>query len=133
MSLFKVAALCLPTVIVTLISDFVPWGIIAGLVTLAVYAVILFIPGKSIVRLHANTATEALAIGEIGMAKDHVEIALREAIGTEKMAIADLKLLQTACDSTASALAISGQLDAANTLRKRTEDVITGSSQKIGS
>ena len=67
------------------------------------------------------------------MAKDHVEIALREAIGTEKMAIADLKLLQTACDSTASALAISGQLDAANTLRKRTEDVITGSSQKIGS
>ena len=133
MSLSKIAALCLPTVIVTLISDFVPWGIIAGLITLAVYAAILFIPGKSIVRLNANTAIEALAIGEVGIAKDHVEIALREAIGTEKMAIADLKLLQTACDSTASALAISGQLDAANALRKRGEDVITGFSQRTSS
>lgn len=132
MSVSRFVVLCIPTILVTLVSDLVPWGVVTAAITLTLYAAVLFFPGKSLVRVNTTTALEALSLGETSIARDHVEIALREAVGSTNLATADLKLLRVACDKTVSALTIAGHLDIANALRERGEETIASLAQDAG-
>jgi len=119
----KLLVLCVPTILVTLIFGSMPWGVTTAAISLALYGVVLFLPSKSLVRVNANVALEGLTYGDIKRAKDHIEIALREAEASTKLSAEDIELLQSACDKVASALMKSGQIDAGNSLRKHGETI----------
>ena len=126
MSIGRKLVLSIPTILVSALSDFIPWGLITAALTLALYGLMLFFPRKSLVKINANIAIEGLTHGDLGIARDHVEIALREAAASDSLSLPEIELLRQACDKTVSALAIAGQVDAANTLRKLSEMVVTG-------
>lgn len=111
MSTRRLLMLCLPTILVTLASDFVPWGIATAVLTLIAYGVVLFLPSKSWAKVNANVALEGLGHGDVAGAKDHIEIALRKAESAPSLAQADLEILRIACDKVAAALIASGQPD----------------------
>jgi len=121
----RTLVLCIPTILVTLIFDFVPWGLIAAAITLAIYAFVLFVPGKTVVKANVNVALEGLTYGDINGAKDHIDIALREAEAAKNITGSDIDLLRSACDKVASALVNAGQVEAGNSLRMRCQTTIS--------
>ena len=129
----RLLLLCLPTILVTLAADFVPWGVAAAVITLILYSVVLFMPKKSWARVNANVALEGLSYGDVASAKDHIEIALREAESASSLAQPDLEILRNASDKVASALVAAGQTDAGNSIRRRTESIVARFSKAHGS
>lgn len=124
--------LCVPTFLVSLVTHFVPWGLATAIVTLVAYGAVLFIPKKSWARVNAKTALEGLSYGDISVAEDHIEIALREAESTDKLVASDLEFLRDACERVATALIDSGQTDAGNSLRKRGEALTSNNPYRSG-
>ena len=116
--------LCAPTVLVTLVFDFVPWGLAASAVTLLAYGALLAIPNKTWARVNATTAVEGLSYGDLRGAKDHIEIALREAESDASLTPNDVDLLRDACEKVAAALIDSGQNDVGKSLRERGEALV---------
>ena len=110
--------LCIPTILVTAVSNFLPWGLITAVLTLVLYGAVLFFPSKSLVRTNANIALKGLTHGDLSIAKSHVEIALREAANSHSLALPDLELLRQACEKTVSALKTAGQVDSAYELSR---------------
>jgi len=116
---------CVPTILVTLVMGFVPWGLVTAVITLILYGVALFISSRTLVRTNARVALEGLSYGKLDDAKDHIDIALREAQDGTRVDQADIELLRHACDKVASELISSGQVEAGNVLRKRADVVIS--------
>ena len=121
----RTLAYCVPTILVTVVTGFVPWGLVTAVITLILYGVALFLPNKTLARTNAKVALEGLSYGKLDDAKDHIDIALREAENATGMARADIAILHDAYDKVASALTSSGQVEAGNVLRKRGDAVIS--------
>jgi hypothetical protein len=132
MSTRRLLLLCLPTILVTLASDFVPWGLATAVITLIAYGVILFLPSKSWAKVNANVALEGLSHGDVAGAKDHIEIALREAESASSLAQPDLEILRNASSKIASALVAAGQADAGNSILRRAESIAARFSKDHG-
>lgn len=115
---------CIPATLVTLIFGLVPWGIIAIAISLAIYAFVLFFPGKSVVKANVNVALEGLTYGDLKGAKDHIDIALREAEMANNISAADIDHLRSACEKVASALVNAGQAEAGTSLLKQSRSLI---------
>lgn len=120
--------LCIPATLVTLIFGLAPWGIIAIAVSLAIYAFVLFVPGKALVTANVNVALEGLTYGDLEGAKDHIDIALREAKMAKNIYAADIDILRSACEKVASALVNAGQDEAGTSLLKQSRSLTPRSS-----
>lgn len=116
-------ALCIPTILVSLIFGIVPWGLVIAAATLALYALVLFLPRETMLRANVNVALEGLAYGDVKGASDHIEIAMREGEAASSINRSDIVRLRDACDQVASALINTGQSEMANSLRKRCEAI----------
>ena len=121
----RTLAYCVPTILVTLVTGFVPWGLVTALITLILCGVTLFLPSKIIARTNAKVALEGLSYGRLDDANDHIDIALREAENATGMPRADIAILRDAYDKVASALLSSGHVEAGSALRKRGDAVIS--------
>jgi len=119
--------LCIPTILVTLVFDFVPWGIVTAVITLAIYGFALFVPGKTVVKANVNVALEGLSYGDLKGAEEHINIALREVEMAKNISADDIELLRSACEKVASALTIAGQTETGASLLKRSRSLTTQS------
>jgi hypothetical protein len=123
MSLIKILS-CAPTVIVSFLFGFIPWGAVVALITLALYAAVLFIPKKTWIRKNVGVALEGLKYGDLNGARDHIEIALREAESSSRIDDLEIASLIDACEKVASALKTAGQNELADSIRKRGDALI---------
>lgn len=112
-------ALCIPTIIVTVLFNFVPWGLITAAITLALYAVVLFLPNKTLIRANVDVVLESLSYGRLDDAKDHISIAIREAENAVNLDRSDVDDLCAACEKVAASLNGVGQTDVARSLREQ--------------
>lgn len=120
----RLILLTIPTILVTLVLDFIPWGLVTAAATVVLYGIAVFFPVKSLVRNNASLALKGLNFGDLKNAKYHAETALKHAESTSGLAVSDIDLIQTAYENVASALIDSGQEDAGIDLRKRGKVVI---------
>lgn len=100
--------LCIPTVLTILIFGSVTWGMVVGVNSKILCGVVLFLPSQNLIKANSRIALESLAYGDSLKARDHIEIALREAQRSTNICVEDLDLPRTACFRGASALAGSG-------------------------
>ena len=110
----------IPTILVTLIFGFMPWGLITAVATpicLTLFAGLF--PKKRYIRINMNIALEALSYGYLDDAKDHISIAIREAESAKNIKRAEVDELREICEKVADALDGSGQDEIAKTLRER--------------
>jgi len=110
----------IPTIVVTWIFGFLPWGLATAIATPIVMALAAgLFPRKSYIRLNVQTALEGLSYGRVTDAQEHISIALREAEEAKSLDRGEIENLATACEKVAASLAKVGQSDLAQTLRDR--------------
>lgn len=124
MSTQKLFVLSIPTILVTLFFGIFPWGFVAALISVVLLGIVIFLPKGSLVKANSSAALEGLTHGDVGGAKEHIQIALREAEGLTELSLEEAAVLRNTCDRVAAALIESGEIDSGNVLRKRGEAVL---------
>lgn len=110
----------IPTILVTLVFGFIPWGLVTAIATPIVLVLTAgLFPKKSYICINVQTALEGLSYGRLDDAKEHISIALREAEDALSMNRSDIENLCAACDKVAAFLYNAGQRDVAHSLRER--------------
>lgn len=110
----------IPTILVTLAFDFLPWGVATAVATPIVItlAAVLF-PRRSYIRTNVKTALEGLSYGRVADAMEHIRIALREAEDAKSLDRTEVENLAAACEKVAVSLNRAGQSNDAQFLRDR--------------
>ena len=112
--------LSIPTIVVTLVFNFLPWGLATAIATpiVVILAAGLF-PKKSYIRLNVQTALEGLSYGRVADAQELISVALREAEEAKSLDRSDVENLAAACEKVAASFNKVGQSDLAQSLRDR--------------
>jgi hypothetical protein len=121
-SLFIIESI--PSILVTWFFGFIPWGIIAILVTVVGMIIIAVVfPKKSYIKINIKTAMEGLSYGKLDDAREFISIAIREAESASKLEISTLKDICDASDQISSALEKTGKHEEAQSLQKQCSNI----------